>query len=153
MIKIHIFFLYIYRFFSHLFGKILGFVKKHYILVIVISILLIIVIIPYLTVDLLTVRHKKEFITVNLTPIENVYTEGVPVPDDIKVYRYKQKSSAKVLIALDNKQVGLMAEVLWNGTEWIIDKDNYTIVWTYPGGNAGELFWPLYYWDKVIRWV
>ena len=153
MIKIRIFFLYIYRFFSHLFEKILGFVKKHCILVIVISILLIIVIIPYLTVDLLTVSHKKEFMTVNLTPIENVYAEGVPVPDDIKVYRYNQKSSAKVLIVLDNKQVGLMAEVLWNGTEWIIDKDNYTIVWTYPGGTAGELFWPLYYWDKVIRWV
>ena len=100
----------------------------------VVIVLLVLLILPYLFVEINTVLYKDEF--------EQLYTQAWEITDDnyCKVF-YKRKNKSKVFYATDTST--FMCYFVWENAdeEWALDKCD--VLWS-EHGSASDFSFPFY---------
>lgn len=102
------------------------------------------VVIPYGKVLILTALHGDEF-----ADIPDPWG-GDPV--DVKVYEYHSGETARVLVVSDNGNLCDMNVYTWDSAqnEWCQVPAHSECKWTHNGGNAHELYWPMFHWSDFF---
>ena len=127
--------------------------KKRYVWLIVLAMLLLVIVLPYARVELLSTDAEQKLASFDLSCYENVYCEGIPKVYDCKIYSYRAESSAKVFYVLGECEFGMMVQLKWDEMNACWEHVSGQVMWSSHGGNAREFYWPLYYADMFFSWL
>ena len=109
--------------------------NKRIFLIMVICILLIVLLFPYIKVEILTIQHKSEF--------NNLYESNGMLKEIeyFKVMNYSKKS-AEVYYVSKGKKAGLLYEFIKDEKDvWQLEQ--WDVVWS-ASGSADNFIWPYY---------
>ena len=123
--------------------------KTRYLLFGIIVVFLLLLVIPYAKVEILSVNAAEKLESFDVSCWDNIYCEGTPQVYDQKIYSYRQQKDARVLYVLGDCEFGVMADLEWNQSDRCWELMEFKTMWTVHGGSAQELYWPLYYADKL----
>ncbi len=93
------------------------------------------VVIPYGKVLILTALHGDEF--------ADMPDPRAGCPADVKVYEYPSGKPARVLVVPDTGPVDDLEPVS-------VVPAHSECKWTHNGGNAHELYWPMFHWSDFF---
>ena len=115
--------------------------------------LVLILALPYVKVEILSIKAAEKLEAFDISCFDGVYCEGTPEVYDCKIYAYSKENHAKALYVFGDCEFGVMVDLEWNQSKrcWeLVDGRN---VWSAHGGSAQEFYWPLYYGGKLLPWL
>lgn len=93
---------------------------------------------PYLKAEILTIRHGTE--TIKLLRNENLWDESVE-PQFYRVIEYSHKRIKLYYVAPNNHSAYLCTFIRENHL-WTLDRER--LIWTRTGNGENRLMWPYY---------